>query len=545
MDKFKELLEKLDSDIAQLSDEELTEARAEIKAYGRELKNVETETDEDEAQLTADAEALAAAMKTIDETLEARATAAAEAAAAREEAFAAFEDDDSEDADETDDSPSEDIGDSPTEEPVEEVVAAAPALSEIAKRRPRNAPKPEPKKEPEVIVAAAVGDEKLGSRFDDSDALAQAMFDAYRHGPRSGRQTVARIPLESNFELTASPEDNWAILNDVQRGVQKAYQDWDGKGPKPLVAAGYCAPAEPRYEFLQQGSREGILQLPSVTARRGRLTYPPIYNVRDLQVQDGIGFQYTDQMDQDAVEKPCYTVPCVDGVTFGVDAASTCLVFSNFDQQFWPERVTHVTGQSMLAHDHEVNLQQITAIVADGRTETVIDGHTNGGTWVQLIQSLALHGGFIRNRLRLPLSTVLEAAIPSLVLDALVADQVARDSSTQYAMVQAEVEAALRRAKINVQWVYDWQEPGHPNWPADYDYLLWPAGTIVELNGGSLDLGVTRDSTLNVANDFQIFSETFQGIAIIGSGVYNVTGVELCPNGETGNRAAISCAAGS
>ena len=402
------------------------------------------------------------------------------------------------------------VGDSPTEEPVEEVVAAAPALADIAARRPRNAPTPEPDPKPEVVVASAVGEDKLGARFTDSDALAQAMHSANKNGTRDGRQTVARIPLESQFEMTGSPEENWAILNEIQRGVQKSYQGWDGK-TDPLTAAGYCAPAVPRYDFLQQGSREGILQNPSVTARRGRVTYPPIYNVRDLQVEAGVAWQHTSQMDIDEVTKPCYTVPCVDGVTFGVDAFSTCLLYSNFDSQFWPERVTHVTGQAMIAHEHEINLAQINAIVADGRTTTVIDAGTGGGTWVNLIQSLALHGGFIRSRLRLPLSTVLVAGIPSFVLDALISDQVARDSTVQYVQAQAEIEAALRRDNIAVQWLYDWQELGHPNWPADYDYLLYPAGTVVELNGGSLDMGVTRDSTLNTANDFQIFNETFTG----------------------------------
>ena len=96
MERFEELLRKLGEDIAAMTDEELTEARVEVNAYGLELRTAETETDEDEAQLTEDAKALAAAIKTIDETLEARATAAAEAVAAREDAFASFEDDSSE-----------------------------------------------------------------------------------------------------------------------------------------------------------------------------------------------------------------------------------------------------------------------------------------------------------------------------------------------------------------------------------------------------------------------------------------------------------------
>jgi len=215
-----------------------------------------------------------------------------------------------------------------------------------------------------------------------------------------------------------------------------------------------------------------------------------------------------------------------------VNAYSTCLRYSNFDSQFWPERVTYVSGQSLIAHDHEVNLALILAIVADGRTTTAIDGALLGGTVLQLVNSLAQHGTFIRGRFRLPIDSVLEAAIPSYVLDACISDITARASTTTYGNAKAEIEAIFTRMRINVQWVYDWQEMAAANWPADYD-------------GGTLDLGVTRDSTLNVANDFQVFSETFDGHAVIGSGVMVVTGVNLCPNGAAAALVTIDCADGS
>jgi len=351
------------------------------------------------------------------------------------------------------------------------------------------------------------------------------------------------------YDLGSDPYENWSTLERLKGDSQKARQLDPAKDSTPmaLTAAGFCAPAEPVYNFLGQdiASRDGLIQLPTAAARRGRVTYPELRNVRDAQVQAGVAWETTSTMDEDAVEKPCWTIACGTGATFDVKAYSTCLRFSNFDSQFWPERVAFATSQALIAHDHEVSLALINAIVADGRTTTVVDGFTNGGPWVQFIQSLAVHGGFIRSRFRLPISTVLEAAVPSYVLDALVADQVARDSTQDYGMAIAQVEAAIARTRVNVQWVYDWQELDHPNWPADFNYLIWPAGTVVQLSGGTLDLGITRDSTLNVANDFQSFTETFDGHAIIGPGVYVVTNVEVCPNGETGNRAALACADGS
>jgi hypothetical protein len=60
-----------------------------------------------------------------------------------------------------------------------------------------------------------------------------------------------------------------------------------------------------------------------------------------------------------------------------------------------------------------------------------------------------------------------------------------------------------------------------------------------------LDLGTVRDSVLNAANDFQLFVETFDGIAIPGYEILEVTQVDACPTGATGSTVTITCGAGS
>lgn len=52
--------------------------------------------------------------------------------------------------------------------------------------------------------------------------------------------------------------------------------------------------------------------------------------------------------------------------------------------------------------------------------------------------------------------------------------------------------------------------PGYPN---QVDGLLFTTGGILFLDGGTLDLGLVRDSMLNSKNRYQQFSETFEGIA--------------------------------
>jgi hypothetical protein len=70
---------------------------------------------------------------------------------------------------------------------------------------------------------------------------------------------------------------------------------------------------------------------------------------------------------------------------------------------------------------------------------------------------------------------------------------------------------------------------------------MFAPGTVVRLNGGTLDLGVVRDSTLNLANDFQVFTEEFVGIAVAGYEILRISGLENCPNGVTGAASTLAC----
>lgn len=53
-------------------------------------------------------------------------------------------------------------------------------------------------------------------------------------------------------------------------------------------------------------------------------------------------------------------------------------------------------------------------------------------------------------------------------------------------------------------------------------WLLYPEGTYQFLDGGRLDLGVVRDSTLDATNDYETFVETFESVAMRGLEAYQV-----------------------
>jgi hypothetical protein len=83
--------------------------------------------------------------------------------------------------------------------------------------------------------------------------------------------------------------------------------------------------------------------------------------------------------------------------------------------------------------------------------------------------------------------------------------------------------------------VQDWQPLANATaWPTALKMLIFPPGTWVVGTGGTLDLGVQRDSTLNKTNDFTAaWSEDFWVIAKVCTESLNVT-VTLAINGVTG-----------
>lgn len=75
-----------------------------------------------------------------------------------------------------------------------------------------------------------------------------------------------------------------------------------------------------------------------------------------------------------------------------------------------------------------------------------------------------------------------------------------------------------------------------PPYPAQIDSLLFATGTKLFLDGGSLDLGLVRDSTLNSRNRYRQFSETFEGVA--DRGVENLRIIMNCyPTGQSAGTA--------
>jgi hypothetical protein len=60
-------------------------------------------------------------------------------------------------------------------------------------------------------------------------------------------------------------------------------------------------------------------------------------------------------------------------------------------------------------------------------------------------------------------------------------------------------------------------------WPASVISYMFPAGAFQFLDNGTLDLGLVRDGTHNAANDYMLFSETFEAVAFRGGEAFRIS----------------------
>jgi hypothetical protein len=80
--------------------------------------------------------------------------------------------------------------------------------------------------------------------------------------------------------------------------------------------------------------------------------------------------------------------------------------------------------------------------------------------------------------------------------------------------------------------------------PDSFTWYLFAEGTFIFLDGGTLDLGIIRDSTLVGTNDYKMFVETFEGIAKVGTealaitSTININGTAAALRDTTGGTAA-------
>lgn len=375
-----------------------------------------------------------------------------------------------------------------------------------------------------------------GAEFSSMAEVAQALL-TRKHG--MGRTTGGdgEQALVASIQ-TSFPDSRQLNSNDVEGNRAKINAV---TSPEAIVAAGgLTAPVETSWDIFELGEtsvRPVRDALAVFGADRGGLRFltPPVLS--DLS---GAASLWTMQDDIDASTpegpnpvKPCIRVAAGQEVTVYTDAIPLCLTFGNLGARAYPELVQRHTELGMVEHARYSEVRLLTRI---GALSTQVTAAAELGAardiFVQLEQAAAAY----RSRYRLDPKTPLRVLFPEWFKNALRADLTkqlpgdGRDGT--FNLAEAEINRWFATRNINVSWFLD-GETGQVfgaqaagallKFPSTVIWYLFSEGTFVFLDGGTLDLGLVRDSTLNGTNDYKIFLETFEGVAKVGVESLRVT----------------------
>lgn len=518
----------LPDDLTNLTDSELEDLANSIAAKGDSLAESDDLTDD----VIADIEALADAKEAVDTEMARRADELTALQERREAAVRRFRGEAS----------SEPDADAETAEaaPVEELQPAIVASTKrgtagLTNRRPTvSAPKETaPKKEFMRATAHAAGVPE-GHVFSTPLEVAAAIvkkrmsMGTIPDGVK-GEQLAIASGMKSGIEFSigADAVENFEVL----RRVQTQHQS--------LVASGsYCAPLSPSYDFYRLAEVQNPVEtvLPTVQAPRGGIRYIVSPNTTaalaaasnaldispDTRSYSGSTVQYT------SGPKSFATVSCPSVAEREVEAISQIVQFDNLNYRAFPEQVQAFMEDVAVAFASRKEVYYLDFIDTNSTAVTADFGY---GASRSVLNDWTKTAVAYRKRHGMRRGATLQVLAPDWAMDAIKLDMALDgQQGLQYWQVSdAQVTAALRERGMDVAWYNDAastvtaqkfnsaQAAGLLKaWPTTISAYFFSSGTFVRLDGGTLDLGLVRDSTLNRTNDLQLFMEEWIGMAKLG-----------------------------
>lgn len=512
--------------------EELTVAGvAERTQIGNAIRAVRTElaaraAEAAEEAATPTAEELAAAAAEADALVEAPVV---EEAAAPAEAELAAEEPAAEEADEA---PAAE-----TEEPVAAAAVTPAGLESTGLEGIETAPSP-------IVAGADIPNTAAGSHLGDFKAVARAFIsrrEGLRGASRSGDgDNVIVASIKADY-----PEDRH-LDSDLASNMEKIEAV---ASPEAIVASGgLCAPLTPYYgiQVISQASRPVRDALPKFMADRGGVRFQPPPALSDLSGAIGVTTAAQDAETYgtgpgETPFKPCLHVTCGTEEEVTITAIHRCLTFGNFASRTYPEQVEAWLALAIAAHARRAETLLLDAIDAASTQVTAAASYSAVRSLLPQIDT-AVAAYKSRNRTSPNLS--LRILLPDWTKELLRADlarsfqgndleplsisdaQIAAWFSVRNVVPTFYIDGATGSSQV-----FGSQGAGALTpFPSTVVWYLFVEGSFVFLDGGVLDLGLVRDSTLNQTNDYQIFAETFENVAFYGVESVKVTS-DVCPNG--------------
>lgn len=576
------------ADVATLDADALTTELARVNERGTELAALDTLDDAQRTELSG-----LAVRKGIVLARQAELSAAASALQAHRDAFAV--EPVIEPSASTPPGPDPD----PTPQPVPvAVTASAPAVPSVATMAPAAAPvaPAEPTRTGEFTISlTADGAGALKRSYNDDTPVTVtevtkaviASFKAYGSAGtgsgQSAKRAIAQFTRErqadSRFDLTmaSGSEGDYSTVKELIRegrlsggSLLSAWSNSVKETGSLTAAAGWCAPSENLYDLCSLWSMDGMLDLPTATARRGGFNYvrsQPTWAELDAATNFTI---LTEAQVVADTAKNCAEIPCPTFTDTRLDVAVTCITGSFLQSAGYPEMVETWVDGTLTNHAHKLNENIIgriatfagaaTVIPAQGGVPTAGSGlATDTSATASILSAVDLARTDISYRDRMSRNQTFEVILPLWVLTQMRADIIRKNgwSPANAAVADAQIVAWFTARNIRPQFVYDWQDfyaggtgPGNPAvvataLPTTVNFLIYPAGAVVLARQDVVTLSNVYDST-NLAQNLYTRLFTEEGFNLLfPCGVVRQYTAQACPSGATAAQAYTACAAGA
>jgi hypothetical protein len=450
----------------------------------------------------------------------------------------------------------------PEEEPVKVAASAKPVVRRVeARSATKPIPRPAAVDERLVLRASAnAGAFGAGALLDSPDKIARVFLGAIQASAGYAGPTTS-IPLMSLGAWDAADvygEDR--TLRDNAR--ENAHKIEAVTGIEALRASGgICAPAPVRYDQPVIGTNARPVRDSAVAmfgADRGGIRTLPPPHLADVGGAITTWTHANDIALNSPSTKACLTLTCPDEDETLVDAIVSCLKVGNYRARNFPEQITAWMSKIAQSAARTAEVKFLTAI-GTGSTQVAVTATGNElGTARDILATLERATSAIRSRHRLDPMYPFRFVAPFWLRNNMITDltrEVPGSSAERLATSEADIERWLAAKNVNVTWtldgesgqIYGAQADGVLNgWASHVICYLYPEGQWLGLDGGSLDFGLVRDSTLNATNDFQLMSEFFENVHQVFLADSYRLDIDICPNGKTSLPVAIDpCTAGS
>jgi hypothetical protein len=377
-----------------------------------------------------------------------------------------------------------------------------------------------------ITAGADIPGYTAGSTINDMTEVAQAMEKRIHslrrvNGGDGEQHIVASITTQygENRTLSTDAESNSAKINAVV-------------GQEALVASGgHAAPFEVKYDIFGLGSttnRPVRDSLPKFQADRGgiRFVTPPSFASGDYADAVGIWTAATDTLPYSNT-KTSLTVTAAAEQTVSTDAVTLQLQFGNLMTRAYPELIARHNELALVQHAREAEQNLLTKI---GDASTAVTTTSTIGFGRDFLVQVRRAAVAYRSRHRIDPKTQLKAIIPAWVYDAMAADlTLAMPGDGTLAVSESEINGYLALSNVTLTPSPDLNVFGAQaatallEFPDSFVWYLFAEGSFLFLDGGTLDLGIIRDSTLVGTNDYKMFVETFENVAFVGIEALKIT----------------------